>query len=64
MAQLNRFQMHTRLLPVTVMGASFGVSLVEKVNSVLLGFLAFLLFVTSWRFFRLIRGEHKLRRIR
>ncbi len=64
MAQLNRFQMHSRLLPVTVMGASFGVSLIEKVNSILLGLLAFLLFVTSWRFFRLLRGEDKLRRIK
>lgn len=62
MAQYHLRTIHHRLIPPMVLGASFGTSVIEKINTVLVIFLSFLLFKVCWRFFRLIRGEKMLKR--
>lgn len=61
MAQYHLRQLQHRFIPTIVFGASIGVSMVEKINTALVLFFVFLLFITNWRFFRLLRGEKKLR---
>lgn len=63
MAQYHLRILKHRFLPPMVLGASVGTSVVEKVNSALAIFLAFLLLLTSWRFLRLLRGEKRLKEL-
>lgn len=63
MAQYHLRTLRHRFLPPMVLGASVGTSVVEKVNTTLTIFLAFLLFLTGWRFLKLLRGEKRLKEL-
>lgn len=60
MAQCHLRSIHHRMIPPMVLGASFGTAAVEKINTLLVIFLSFLILKVSWKFLALIRGERKL----